>query len=320
MVKGLRVVRPGIRSELQDWGRYGFAPQGMSQGGPIDVHAYAWANKLLENRMEAPLIELTVGRATFQAEQELCLALTGADMQARLDACPIEHWRTFRMKPGQILTLGAARDGMRAYLAVRGGFQVPSSQESVSTVARNRMGGLEGDGRSLQAGDRLPCLSDHGSKCGSAGHGLASLGNVRVPPRMIPEYRQSVCLRVVESYQSSLFSSSEMDAFYRQTYSLSALGDRMGARLEGAEIRVPSSGVISEGLALGSVQIPPDGQPIILLNDRQTLGGYPKLGCVARVDLPKLAQLRPGAQVSFVPVALEDARAAWLGFCRFFVR
>lgn len=218
------------------------------------------------------------------------------------------------MKQGQTLNLKSARDGMRSYLATAdggggssGGFQVPPTHGSVSTVVRNGMGGLaDSNGALLKEGDFLPANS-------------CDVGATRyVPTRYLPTYGESIELRVIESYQVNQFHTDEKEKFYRSEYTLTADCDRMGARLEGESIAGPQGDLISEGIALGSIQIPEDGQPIILLNDRQTLGGYPKLGSVARVDLHQLAQARPGTRIRFVPIKLEEARSAWREFCQFF--
>ncbi len=218
------------------------------------------------------------------------------------------------MKQGQTLNLKPARDGMRSYLATAvgtggagGGFQVPLTHGSVSTVVRNGMGGLgDSNGALLKEGDFLPANS---CEVGASR---------RVPTRYLPTYGGSIELRVIESYQVNQFQADQKEKFYGSEYTLTADCDRMGARLEGESITGPQGDLISEGIALGSIQIPEDGQPIILLNDRQTLGGYPKLGSVAWVDLFQLAQARPGTKIRFVPIKLEEARSAWQEFCRFF--
>jgi len=208
------------------------------------------------------------------------------------------------MKQGQTLNLKSARDGMRSYLAVSAGFQVSPAHGSVSTVVRNSLGGL--DGALLKEGVFLPANS---SDVGAVRH---------MPIRYLPSYTDSIELRVIESYQANQFNADQIDKFYRSEYTLTPDCDRMGARLEGESTSAPKGDLISEGIALGSIQIPEDGQPIILLNDRQTLGGYPKLGTVARVDLFQLAQARPGTKIQFVSIKLDEARSSWQEFGQFF--
>jgi len=300
---GLTVIRPGVQSSLQDLGRFGVASQGLSQGGTMDLHAHCWANKILENSVSCPTLEIVIGLAEFKAKSDLLLALAGAEMQARIDGVAVGNWCSFSLLQGQTLTLKAAVSGMRSYLAVSGGFQIKPILGSVSTVVRNQLGGL--DGKMLQVDDFLP----------SKLHALSPRNYV--PRSFLPEYSDTIILRVIESYQATEFSAEELKKFYQSEYTLTQDCDRMGARLTGEPINAPA-GLISEGVALGAIQVPADGQAIILLNDRQTLGGYPKIGCVARVDLPKLAQARPGTRIKFTPVALVKARDEWQDFSRYF--
>lgn len=300
-VPGLTVVRAGVQSSIQDLGRFGYARHGLSQGGAMDLHAYCWVNKLLKNSANCPALEIVIGMAELRAECDLSLALAGADMQPSVDGESIQNWSSFEMKCGQVLTLKAAVAGMRSYLGVAGGgFQMDDLLGSVSAVVRNGMG------RFFEAGDCLQTIPHEKTMPGS------------VPYRYRSQYDESIELRVIESYQAEQFSFAAKELFYSTAYTLTSDADRMGARLDGRAIPDVPGRLISEGIALGSIQIPADGQPIILLNDRQTLGGYPKMGCVARVDLPILAQARPGTKIRFCPVSLEQARMEWLDFCRFF--
>ena len=298
--KGLKVLRPGVRTTVQDLGRYGYAGHGLSQGGAMDLQAHCWANRLLDNPVNEPTLEVAIGMASFRAECDLMLAITGADMQAELDGEPIGNWRSFSMRRGQTLKLKAAQKGLRAYLAVKSGFQVVPILGSCSTVERNRLGSI------VQEGDVLTAKACH--------HEAAAC----VPPRYVSDYPDAIELRVMESYQAGQFSADAMAKFYQEDYRVSSDSDRMGVRLEGGAVIPPSGGVISEGIALGAIQIPLDGQPIVLLNDRQTLGGYPKLGVIARVDLPRLCQARPATRIRFTAVSIEQARLEWSEFCDYF--
>ena len=299
-VKGLKVLRPGVRTTIQDLGRFGYAGHGLSQGGAMDLQAHCWANRLLDNPVNQPTLEVAIGMASFRAECDMMLAITGADMQAELDGAPIANWRSFVVRCGQILRLKPAQKGMRVYLAAKSGFQVAPVLGSCSTVERNRLGLVvqEGDILSAQACDHV--------------------ATAYVPARYVPDYPDAIELRVIESYQVSQFSVHELAKFYQEDYRVAPDSDRMGVRLEGGAITPPSGGVISEGIALGAIQIPPDGQPIVLLNDRQTLGGYPKLGVIARVDVPQLCQARPATRIRFAPISIEQARLEWIEFCDYF--
>ncbi|MGF1756705.1 biotin-dependent carboxyltransferase family protein [Photobacterium sagamiensis] len=301
---------------LQDIGRLGVAQQGLSQGGAVDLHAYCWANYLLGNEMVCSQLEITLGQASFRADSDLFCAIAGADLGATLDDQPIAPWQSFHVQKGQTLAFGYPKAGLRAYLAVGGGFQIPPVLGSVSAVVRNKMGGLR-SGQPLEVGDKLSVASmetlQQAQQQRCARHSGQS-----IPPRYIPDYNTPLQLRVIESYQHALFSAEEKDRIYQNAYKLTQHSDRMGCRLEGPAVATQLDGIVSEGIAYGAIQIPANGQPIILLNDRQTLGGYPKLGCVARVDMPKLAQAMPGKEIQFLRGDLDTLVQEWQQFSRFF--
>ncbi len=313
-MQGLEVTASGILSLIQDPGRFGVAHLGLSSGGPADTQAFCWANYILGNPMSAPQIEITIGKAAFTAGCDMQLALTGADMQASVDGEYQPNWRTFLLRKGQTLSFAYARHGMRAYLAVRGGFSFPLAFGSCATVMRNQLGGInsgleaEEGGKALKKGDCLPIAHQ-------------SVDDYRVqyvPRSYIPEYGTHMRIGVIESYQCDVFDQTAKSAFYQEPYRVSNNSDRMGIRLQGPEIHAGVSGIISEGIAPGSIQVPPNGQPIILMQDRQTLGGYPKLGCVTRRSLSLLAQARPDTQLQFYPANLKEESVKWAAFCRFF--
>ncbi|CAM2839180.1 biotin-dependent carboxyltransferase family protein [Vibrio mytili] len=310
---GLRVLSPGMLSLIQDCGRFGVAHLGLSVGGPADLHAHCWANKLLNNPMNSPTLEIIMGNAAFEAQCDMILALTGANMNATLDEQPLENWRSFTIKKGQRLKLNYAKTGFRAYLAVKGGIDAYNHFGSASTVLRNTLGGLpDSPGRALKEGDILSpnielTLSTTESKKVSW-----------VPRHFIPKYTDELCLAVIESYQSDLFSTQAKQDFYSKPYKVSDKLDRMGLRLEGEPIECRASGIVSEGIAYGSIQFPANGQPIILLNDRQTLGGYPKLGCISRLSLMKLAQARPGSVIQFYRDDIDQQTKAYCEFIQYF--
>ncbi len=310
----LEVVQPGMLSLIQDVGRFGVAQLGLSQGGPVDLHAFSWANHLLGNAQSCPVIEITLGQAAFKAREDTMIALTGADMMASVDGKPQPGWRAFWLRKGQLLKFSFASSGLRAYLAVAGGFTAQKVFGSSATVVRNKLGGLTrgdegfGRGHKLAAGDLLATEGDNQSPkvCHS------------VPRRFIPDYDNHFDIGVIESYQIESFSPSARKRFFQSAYTVSQQSDRMGVRLSGEALACQSAGIISEGIALGAIQIPADGQPIVLLNDRQTLGGYPKIGCVSRIDLPKIAQAKPGTVIRFYRADVEEKSAQWCQFSRFF--
>ncbi len=305
----LVVINSGILSLIQDLGRYGVAQQGITQGGAMDLHAFCWANYLLANDSNAAELELTVGLACFEALSDCQCALTGADMSATIDGEPIAPWQAFLLRKGQRLQFGAAKHGLRAYLAIRGGFNVPIVLGSASTVMREQLGGLN-NGRPVMENDILECYQS-----------LLLTEYSCVPTAYIPDYSADIVLHVIESYQADTFTSQQKALFYQHRYQITAASDRMGCRLQGEKITMMTTQLISQPIALGSIQIPSDGLPIILLNDRQTLGGYPILGCIARMDLLRLGQAKPNDEVQFKVIdepLLIHYRQKWMDFSRFF--
>ncbi|CAM3945109.1 KipI antagonist [Vibrio aerogenes CECT 7868] len=309
-MSGLQVTSAGMLSLIQDLGRFGVARHGLSAGGPVDLHAHCWANRLAGNTADAPVIEITMGNAAFVACDDMVLSLTGADTAPAIDGQPLAVWRSFLLRKGQTLQLGFARSGFRAYLAVAGGFDVSPVFGSCATVVRNQLGGLNGG--ALQKGDILPVAGGQSRKT------LSADASQWVPRQFIPRYPDELCLSVIESCQEDTFSREAKQQFYAKPYRITDKSDRMGIRLSGQPVNASAGGVISEGIAFGAVQFPANGQPIILLNDRQTLGGYPKIGCVSKMSLMKLAQARPGSLIHFYRGEIERETQAYCRFLRYF--
>lgn len=307
---GMIVKRPGILAQLQDAGRRGVMHFGLANGGVMDRHAWAWANHLLGNSWGAAAIEVTLGGVVLEVQSYTAIAVCGADLSLQLNDEPLPLWRVHQVKPGDQLSFGHPRHGMRAYLAVLGGFQVEKTLgQSCATLMREGTGGLHGDGLRLQAEDLLPLSEQVPTE---------ALLARRVPDRWIPHYQADLTLDVVLGAQVDSFSTDALTQFFDQSWTISPLSDRMGARLEGTAIMSLNQHMISEGIGLGAIQVPADGQPIILLNDRQTVGGYPKLGAVTPRSLDHLAQRQPGSQISFTPIPLHDAQRQERQFLNFF--
>lgn len=286
--------------QFQDLGRYGFMHMGVSQGGAMDLHAHCWANYLLGNDAGAVSVEVTVGNASFEALEDVEVAITGAEMNARIGDVEVAGWGVHVLRRGEVLKMGYARSGSHAYLAIRGGFCVEEVLGSGSTVVRNDIGALLGAGDALSAGG---CVVGE------------SIISKRMASDYVPDYDGIEEIRVIlREGQDVGFS----EAFLNTSFMVSSESDRMGRRLV-AESSLPEfDGIISEGVSLGAIQLPPSGQPIVLLNDRQTQGGYAKVANVARVDLPLMAQVSPSRSVKFVPVSCEAAAEEWAEFVRFF--
>ncbi|MDQ2076012.1 biotin-dependent carboxyltransferase family protein [Marinimicrobium sp. ABcell2] len=303
---GLGVIKPGILTLVQDLGRFGYQHLGLTTGGAADEQAHLWANRLLGNSAQSATLEICYGGLQLEAQVPTRIAITGADLQPTLNGQAIHTWQTHNLVAGDRLHFGHPKTGVRAYLAVQGGFTIEPSFGSVATVMREGIGGLDGKGRPLKSGDCVPCSA---TKPGPL---------MRVAPRYIPDYSQPLTIRVIEGHQSHQFHPEDRQRFYSASYRLSNHSDRMGARLEGPALKPRINGIVSEGINFGAIQVPPDGQAIILLKDRQTIGGYPKLGTAFARDLFLLAQRQPGALLRFTPGSLEEEQKALRRFYAFF--
>ena len=280
--------------QVQDAGRFGVRHLGVTQGGALDWVAMRWANWLLGNALDAPVVEVTLGGFSVVAGQDCTLALAGADLEARVDDQPVQPWRSVRLATGQCLSLRQPRQGARAYLAAPGGFQAEAVLGSCATVVREALGGIEGRGAVLAKGQVL----------GFSGRSPALRA---VPEPLRPIYRDTPGLDLVIGAQIGAFSGTSLFEVFNRDWTLDSRADRMGIRLLGPQLAYQGAPMISEGIPLGAVQVPPDGQPIVLLNDRQTIGGYPRLGALTPLALARLAQCLPGAVVRFRAVVQDMA-------------
>ena len=295
---GFSVIQPGIYSLLQDHGRFGQHSIGLTTGGPMDNQSFHWANSLCNNSPQCAAIEVTIGGLVLEATTNTSIALCGAAIPLSINKQPAALWQTHSVKSGDRIELGFAHTGSRGYLAVAGCFQASPSFGSQSTVASEGLGGLHQDGKPLQAGDQLPCLN---LKQQPPSHRLAK------SQRPTLSTDNSAHCRVILGYQQQAFSAVQQQLFFSSTYEVTDSSDRMGYRLNGPAIKPSLDGILSEGICLGAIQVPADGQPIVLMADRQTIGGYPKIGSVLSLDLGKLAQVTPGGTVSFEAISIEQA-------------
>lgn len=290
----LTIIRAGISTSIQDGGRTGWRKYGISQGGVLDHPAMQTANMLVGNPPDSAVLEITLGQFCAEFQRDGWLALTGAGCHAELDGKPVwTGWRT-AVKKGQRLTLSLPQRGMRSYLALDGGYVIDERLGSDSTDLKAGFGGFAG--RKLEEGDRLPLGEPTRHFHQPAGVRQLLWGNrVRALPG--PEYHE--------------FSAESQEAFWRSAWRLNPQSNRMGYRLQGQALqREVSRDLLSHGLLPGVVQVPPNGQPIVLMADAQTTGGYPRIACVIEADLYHLAQLRLGEPIHFVPCTLEEALRA----------
>ncbi|MGY5957840.1 5-oxoprolinase subunit PxpC [Kosakonia sp. BK9b] len=290
----LKIIRAGMYTTLQGGRRTGFRQSGVSYCGALDEPALKIANALVGNAPDAAALEITFGQCEVEFQRDSGFALTGAGCEAKLDGKAVwTGWR-YPVKRGQRLVLKRPQHGVRSYLAVAGGFAVPEVMGSRSTDLKTAIGGL--DGRLLRDGDTLPIGGDAHRFHDSRGVKQLLWGNrIRALPG--PEYQE--------------FEKASQEAFWRLPWQLSPQSNRMGYRLQGQSlVRTTARDLVSHGLLPGVVQVPANGQPIVLMNDAQTTGGYPRIACVIDADMYHLAQIPPGQPVHFVQCSLEEALAA----------
>ncbi|WP_341667825.1 5-oxoprolinase subunit C family protein [Alcaligenes sp. SDU_A2] len=308
----LRIVKPGLLTSLQDRGRYGYQHLGVSPGGAVDERAHRLAHLLAGNIPNTDLasLEITASGPTLVFEAPCVFALAGADLGAALDKRPIAPQRPVLARTGQTLTLKSAHPGQgaRAYLAVYGGFAVPSALGSQSTHMRVGLGGL--DGRALRKNDLLTLATSLPLDAQALDELQEQLDQARIylPSALALPVRERI--RVVLDEQAGLFTKESLTLFQTQSYRISPASERMGYRLEGQPLqRNTQQELLSGPTCFGTIQVPNDGQPIVLMADRQTTGGYPRIAQVASVDLALLAQRLPGQTLGFEVITLEQAQA-----------
>lgn len=304
MTAALRILSPGLSTTVQDLGRHGFQRLGVSVGGALDPVAFQAANALVDNPGATGALEAMYCGPSFAVEaDDVRLAFAGTDAAIELlenaeaaSGETIAPMRSVRVRRGQVVRVGSIRNGATLYIAVEGGFAVEPVLGSVATDSRGRIGGWQA--RALREGDILPlarAAATERDECRLDGLDLA------------PSHR----FRVVLGPQNDRFADDEIERFLAAEYTVSADSNRMGMRLQGPSIRHRDGfNIVSDAIATGSIQVPGNGQPIILLADHQTTGGYPKIATVISADLPALGRLPAGSRLSFTSVTLEQAAAA----------
>lgn len=291
----VHVLAPGLLTTVQDAGRPGHRHLGVGSAGAADPWSHALANLLAGNDPRTAALEITLSGPALRFDEGARIALCGARIPARIDDGEIPPDRPVDLPAGSVLRLGACRDGARTYLAVRGGFSVPALLGSRATDLRGGFGGMRG--RALAAGDVLPL----------ARRDASATATLRVAPWWVdraPDDRLQGGIRVIAGEAEC----EPRDALFAQPWRVAAASDRQGLRLQGTALRAADPReCTSEPVFPGTVQLPPDGQPIVLLADAQTHGGYPRIGHAIRADWPRLAQLRPGETLTFVPCSRDEA-------------
>jgi antagonist of KipI len=284
----IRVIRPGMLTTVQDLGRRGHLAEGVPSGGAADTFALRVANLLVGNPEDAPALEITLTGPELEFDEAAWVAVGGA----RFEGLPA--WRPLRVEAGGMLRFGRRTQGCRAYLAVAGGIDVAPVLDGRGTFLAAGLGGFQG--RALREGDRVPVAPSR----------RRPVGRWTIDERVLPRYSTEARVRTLPGAQAGEFGQ----ALGGSRFAVSAKSDRMGIRLDGPPlVRAGGEEMVSAAVAPGTVQVPPDGHPIILMADAQTIGGYPRVAHVLGVDLPLLAQLAPGDGVRFIASSLAEAHA-----------
>jgi len=289
-----KVIKAGIFTTLQDRGRFSFTHLGVTNSGVMDEYATLAAHKLLDNNLNDNILEITFSNVELQANVQTTLCVTGAKCEFYINDEQKTTWQTHEIKKDDIVKIGKILEGQRVYLAVKNGFDIKKEFGSNSTTIKESLGGISG--LQIKNGDILP-YSQNDETIANRWH-----------EEHIPTYSKELTLRVLLSYQEDSFSSKEKEKFFNSTYTVTPDFNRMACKLKGEVIASSLDGIISEAITFGSIQIPKDGQPIILLKERQTIGGYPKIGSVISIDCFKLAQMKIGSIIKFEEIDITTAQ------------
>jgi biotin-dependent carboxylase-like uncharacterized protein len=293
---GIEILKPGLLTTVQDFGRVGYQKLGISPSGVLDRRAMTLANLLVDNPAEEAVLELTLMGPELRITEDNFIAVTGGDLGPLLNGEPIPRYAAVPVKGGDVLFLGQAKNGCRAYLAFSGGLDIPAVMGSKSTNLKCGFGGYRG--RKLQSGDVLTFSAPK-----------KELPFFPLRTLEAPVFSGEGILRVILGPQENAFTEGGIRTFFGESYQVTPRFDRMGCTLDGPTIECKDKAdIISDGIPAGAVQIPSSGKPIIMLADHQTTGGYTKIGTVASVDLPLLAQCRPGDTIRFRQISAGDAQ------------
>ncbi|NMD69718.1 biotin-dependent carboxyltransferase family protein [Bacillus sp. DNRA2] len=314
----LTILKPGLFTSVQDLGRYGFQQYGVITSGAMDQIAHRISNILVGNSEHAPTLEITMIGPKLKFNQDCLIAICGGKAEPKIDGASIKCWRPVLVKQGSVLEFGTISEGCRAYLAIAGGFNIPIVLNSRSTYFRAKLGGFKG--RTLKAGDQISI----DTPSALSKRLINTLNNKQtqkpfheanwlINSSIVPSYREHPSIRVIKGRHFDLFDQASQTKFFENTFSILPQSDRMGYRLTGPRLSLTEQHeMISEAVSFGTIQVPADGNPIILLADHQTTGGYPKIGQIAAVDLPLIAQAKPGTKVRFIEITLAQAQLLFL--------
>lgn len=304
----ITVKKPGLLTTVQDLGRYGFQKYGVITSGAMDSLAHRLANLLVGNLESVPTLEITMLGPSLQFQADSLVAICGGDLTPELDGKPIQMWRPIFVNKGSILQFGLAKHGCRAYLAVAGGFDVPAIMGSGSTYMRAELGGFKG--RALAKDDQIPFRAPSETSKRMFQY-IAKRKDVNwaISSIIQPAYQKEPCIRVMKGRHYDKFSKDSQANFWASPFEITPQSDRMGYRLKGPALLLEKDEeMISEAVHFGTIQVPADGNLIILLADSQTVGGYPKIAQIASIDFSIIAQTKPGSIIRFIEIPHIEAQ------------
>jgi antagonist of KipI len=300
---GMKIEDGGILTSIQDGGRFGYEQFGVSPSGPMDAKAMHIGNILVDNEIGESCLETTIMGPTICFEENAVVAITGADCAPTINGKNVSMYRALSINAGDVLKLGMVKNGCRSYLAIAGGIDVPVLMNSKCTMVGKNFGGFEG--RKLQKGDVLKLAKS-----------VSTLPNMAarliIPEKMVQGVHT---LRVILGPQEERFTEKGIETFLNSEYKVGQAFDRQGYRLEGPVIEhTTDSNIISDGIVTGSVQVPGDGHPIVMLAEHQTIGGYTKIATVASIDLPVIGQCKAGDIIRFQQISVEEAENLYVAY------
>lgn len=303
----IKILNPGLLTTIQDNGRYGYQQYGVPVAGVMDNFSHRAANILVENGEREAVLEVTMMGPRIEFEDTEVIAITGGNLLPAINGNQVSMWKSILVNPGDILSFQGMKTGCRSYIAFGGGIEVPLVMDSKSTYMKAKMGGYLG--RSLKAGEII--------EIGNPRNPKETLKSRTIPKEYIPVYEKELEVRVILGPQDHMFTQSGIETFLSNSYTMTTDCDRMGFRLEGKEIEhVDGGDIISDGIAFGAIQVPGHGKPIIMMADRQTTGGYTKIGNIIWDDLWKAGQSKPGDILRFKKVTIQEAHDSFIEFER----
>lgn len=307
----LEIIKAGPQTLVQDYGRYGLQHFGITNSGSMDEHAFLWANKLLDNHFNAPQLEICMGGFEARFTAPTTIAICGADCSATLNKNPIKNWQTACVRAGDVLRLPHMTSGLYSYLSVKNGFKVEPQLTSCATVAREYLGGLYQNGEKIKKHDVLTFLPKESCEIKPTRRS--------VPKQFINTYPKQIRVRFYPNATANKEEKLLIERFTQQTFVVSQNSNRMGYRLESNQaLEHEISNRLSQGVSTGMIQLPQSGHPIVLMKDRQTIGGYPVLGCIVALDIPKLSQSKPNTVIQFSPTTIEECEPEYRQQLEFF--